>query len=178
MILRPSQFRLALNNLLQKRKSLNSKPNHIPHPISSQIRIQLLRVRPPLTIHSQRHIPWRPIRRVATRRPRRTTLTQRIRALQILPHMLRQPCHNIRGGTFVILDRLLRPAGVRYPRGERIERETAFVHFARAGCGEDAGADEAAGRGLGHGDGFVAVFEEGGDLVEDLADLGGREVVC
>lgn len=116
-----SQLRIPTNHIPQQRQPLNSKLHHIRHPIPTQASLYLPRKSPPLTIHRQRHIPRPPILRLAARRPRRPALTQRIRALQIPPHMLCEPGDDIGGGTGVVGDCLLGPASVGDARGERVE---------------------------------------------------------
>ena len=67
---------------------------------------------------------------------------------------------------------MLRPTCVRDARGEGVQGEAALVDPARAWGREDTGAYEAAGRCFRDADGFGALFEEAGDLLEDLADFG------
>lgn len=86
--------------------------------------------------------------------------------------MFCQTRHDIRRGTFVIRNRLLRPPSVTDARGKRVERQTAFVEFRSAGSREERGTDKASAGGFGDGDGFVAGFEEVGDLGEEVVELG------
>lgn len=87
-----------------------------------------------------------------------------------------QPRHDLRRRPPVILYRLRRPPRVGGPRRKRVQCQTAFVDFTRAGRAEDGAGDEAARGGFGDGDGFVAGLEELDHFGEDLADGGWREV--
>lgn len=166
---------LPNHHLQQQPQPLLRKFHHIPHPIPAQPGFHLARKHPPLTSHRQRHIPGRPIGRIAPRWPCSSTLRERIRTLQLPTHMFCQTRHDIRRRTFVVRNRLLRPPSVTDARGKRVERQTAFVEFRSAGSREEGGTDEASAGGFGDGDGFVAGFEEVGDLGEEVVELGGWE---
>lgn len=166
---------LPNHHLQQQPQPLLRKLHHIPHPIPTQLRLHLARKHPPLTSHRQRHIAGRPIGRIPPRRPCSATLRERIRTPQLPSDMFGQTRHDIRRGTFVIRNRLLRPPSVTDARGKRVQRQTTFVEFRSAGSGEERGTDEASAGGFGNRDGFVAGFEEVGDLVEEVVELGGWE---
>lgn len=151
----PSQLLHPLllhHHIPQQPQPLHSKHNHIPRPPLS---LPLLRrrnlphKRPPLTNNRQRHIPRPSIRGTSPGRPRRPTLTKRIRALQIPPHPARNIGTNLRSRTAVSFYGVLCPAGVADSRGEGVECEAAFVELACAGDGEEGGGDEASCGGFG-----------------------------